>query len=91
MATPIPIFSVSGTGDLPDVEWGNDTDPFGSKSIFAKLSELDGVILYYGDTFHYNTIVHYAERVSGGPAYRYDKVFRRNRHRRRGQRQPGDL
>jgi aminoglycoside N3'-acetyltransferase len=51
------------------------TDPFGEDSIFAHLVRNDGVVLYYGDTFHYNTLVHYAERVAGGPAYRYDKVF----------------
>jgi aminoglycoside 3-N-acetyltransferase len=73
--TPIPIFSASGTGGAPEIKWGENTDPFGSESLFARLSELDGVILYYGDTFHYNTIVHYAERVTGGPPYRYDKFF----------------
>jgi aminoglycoside N3'-acetyltransferase len=73
--TEIPIFSASGTGEAPVIEWGEDTDPFGPDSLFANLVELDGVILYYGETFHYNTIVHYAERVAGGPTYRYDKIF----------------
>ncbi|MDP9176300.1 MAG: AAC(3) family N-acetyltransferase [Gemmatimonadota bacterium] len=72
--TAVPIFSVAGTGPEPLIAWGPDTDPFGGDSIFARLVAEDGVILYYGDTFHYNTIVHYAER-SFGPAYRYDKVF----------------
>ncbi len=73
--TPIPIFSVMGTASAPDIVWGDLTDPFGDASIFAWLVEHDAVILYYGDTFHYNTIVHHAERLAGGPAYRYDKVF----------------
>lgn len=73
--TPIPIFSVSGTGPAPLPSWGPDTDPFGADSMFAELVRADGVVLYYGDTFHYNTIVHYAERIAGGPLYRYDKVF----------------
>jgi aminoglycoside 3-N-acetyltransferase len=73
--TPVPIFSVTGTGPMPVVPWGQDTDAFGEESVFARLVESDGVILYYGDTFSYNTIVHYAERRSGGPAYRYDKLF----------------
>ena len=73
--TPIPIFSVTGTGRMPVVPWGQNTDAFGEESVFARLVENDGVILYYGDTFCYNTIVHYAERRSGGPAYRYDKMF----------------
>lgn len=73
--TAIPIFSITGTGPSPLPSWGPDTDPFGDDSIFAGLVRADGVVLYYGDTFRYNTIVHYAERVSGGPVYRYDKIF----------------
>lgn len=73
--TPIPIFSATGTGEALDLEWGEKTDPFGADSLFSRLADTDGVILYYGDTFHYNTIVHYAERVAGGPMYRYDKIF----------------
>jgi len=71
----IPIFSATGTGAPPSIEWGERADPFGPESLFARLIAADGVILYYGDTFHYTTLVHYAERVTGGPAYRYDKIF----------------
>jgi len=73
--TEIPIFSATGTGSAPVITWSWDTDPFGTGSLFAKLVESDGVILYYGNTFHYSTIVHFAEREVGGPVYRYDKVF----------------
>jgi aminoglycoside N3'-acetyltransferase len=73
--TPIPMFSAAGTGEPPSINWHDSTDPFGADSLFARLVQADGVILYYGDTFHYNTIVHHAERLSGGPAYRYDKIF----------------
>lgn len=73
--TPIPIFSVAGIGGQPRQSWGEFTDPFGDDSMFAELVAADGVVLYYGDTFHYNTLVHYAERVVGGPVYRYDKIF----------------
>jgi aminoglycoside 3-N-acetyltransferase len=73
--TPIPIFSISGIGQDPQPRWGFETDPFGDNSIFASLVRQDGVILYYGDTFHYNTLVHFSERASGGPVYRYDKLF----------------
>lgn len=73
--TPVPVFSVSGLGPAPAVAWGENTDPFGEDSVFARLVRSDGVILYYGDTFACNTIIHYAERAAGGPAYRYDKVF----------------
>ncbi|MGK2961689.1 MAG: AAC(3) family N-acetyltransferase [Gemmatimonadaceae bacterium] len=73
--TPVPIFPVSGIGLRPEQYWGPDTDPFGPDSMFAELIEMDGVVLYYGDTFHYNTLVHQSERSSGGPVYRYDKIF----------------
>jgi aminoglycoside 3-N-acetyltransferase len=73
--TEVPMFSASGTGEAPLITWSEDTDPFGGASLFARLVEADGVILYYGDTFHYSTVVHYAERLSGGPPYRYDKIF----------------
>ena len=73
--TPIPIFSIAGVGYDPQPRWGPGTDPFGHGSIFHELVSQDGVVLYYGDTFHYNTLVHYSERESGGPVYRYDKLF----------------
>ena len=73
--TPIPIFSIAGTGEAPHPRWDTGTDPFGDDSIFAELVRSDGVVLYYGETFHYNTLVHYSERASGGPVYRYDKIF----------------
>jgi aminoglycoside 3-N-acetyltransferase len=89
--TPIPIFSASGTGELLDLQWGDKTDPFGNDSLFSRLADSDGVILYYGDTFHYNTIVHYAERVAGGPMYRYDKIFPGTVTDNRGNRTAGSL
>jgi aminoglycoside 3-N-acetyltransferase len=73
--THIPMFSISGVGAPVTPQWGEKVDPFGEDSFFAKLVESDGVVLYYGDTFHYNTLVHYSERVAGGPLYRYDKLF----------------
>lgn len=73
--THIPMFAISGIGSPVTPQWGARTDPFGSDSFFAQLVESDGVIVYYGDTFHYNTLVHFSERVAGGPVYRYDKLF----------------
>ena len=73
--TPVPIFSAAGIGPDPQPRWGFGTDPFGPDSIFASLVNANGVVLYYGETFHYNTLVHYAERLAGGPVYRYDKLF----------------
>ena len=73
--TPVPVFSVSGTGHMPAVDSGPRIDPFGSDSIFARLDEQNGSILFYGAGIESCTFIHYAERVAGGPAYRYDKSF----------------
>ena len=89
--TPIPIFTVSGIGAEPRPKWGDETDPFGKDSIFAELIENDGVVLYYGDTFDSNTLVHQAERIHGGPVYRYDKLFRGAVVRENGTREEGSL
>jgi aminoglycoside 3-N-acetyltransferase len=89
--TAAPIFSVTGMGPMPAVAWGENTDAFGDDSVFARLVEGDGVILYYGETFCYNTIVHFAERKSGGAAYRYDKLFAGQVVMNDGSRVPGSL
>ena len=73
--TLVPMFSVCGTGDEPLTAWSRQTDPFDGGSIFDQLVQGDGVVLYYGDTFSSNTLVHYSESLSGGPLYRYDKEF----------------
>jgi len=36
---------------------------------------LDGHILLYGVGIESLTAIHYIERLSGGPVYRYDKIF----------------
>lgn len=89
--TPVPMFPVSGIGADPGIIWGEMTDPFGPDSIFAELERRDGVVIYYGETFHYNTIVHYAERKAGGPLYRYDKVFHGVVVKESGKEMPGSL
>ena len=73
--TPVPVFSVSDTGHMPAVNSGPRIDPFGPDSIFARLDEQNGSILFYGAGIESCTFVHHAERVAGGPVYRYDKSF----------------
>jgi aminoglycoside 3-N-acetyltransferase len=73
--TDVPMFSFAGMGAATMPDWGDLTDPFGAESMFAQLVNNDGVVLFYGETFHYSTLVHHAERVMGGPVYRYDKIF----------------
>lgn len=73
--TPIPIFSFSGTGLEPPEDPGPEIDPFGMHSIYQHLIEANGVYLAYGASFRAANPIHVAERLSGGPLYRYDKFF----------------
>jgi aminoglycoside N3'-acetyltransferase len=74
--TDDPVFSVAGTGSPPELAMANGRiDPFGARSIFAELDRRRATLLFYGAPFSSATILHYAERQSGGPLYRYDKVF----------------
>ena len=73
--TATPIFSFSGTGHPPPEDSSSEIDPFGVKSVYNHLIETDAVDLSYGASNSSSNIIHYAERQSGGPLYRYDKVF----------------
>jgi aminoglycoside 3-N-acetyltransferase len=71
-----PVFNVVGRGPLPDgVREDGEVDPFGGESVFAYLHRAGGDVLLYGTTLASLTAIHYVERLSGGPLYRYDKVF----------------
>lgn len=73
--TSTPIFSFSGTGQAPPEDSGSQIDPFGDKSVYKYLVETDAVDLSYGASNSSSNIIHYVERKSGGPLYRYDKMF----------------
>ena len=73
--TSTPIFSYSGTGQPPPGDPGPEIDPFGPNSAYQHLVEQDGVDLAYGTSLNSANVVHYVERMSGGPLYRYDKRF----------------
>lgn len=70
-----PVFSVCGNGEpfgcVPDER----QVAFGDRSVFAELYRRDATLLFYGASFSSATAIHYAEFLSGGPIYRYDKVF----------------
>lgn len=79
-----PIFNFTcravGTKDPFDVPCAGTVDPFGTDSVFGSVHRGGGRILMYGAPWHTLTAIHYVERLSGfgasgGPAYRYDKVF----------------
>lgn len=73
--TPVPVFSVSGTLQRPDIATRGTIDPFSDDSIFGLLCRLDGHIVLYGAALSSLTFIHHAERAAGGPLYRYDKTF----------------
>lgn len=74
--SPVPIFSFAGIGPAPLVASGPTIDPFGADSAFARLVDEDGFIVQYGAKFEdSSTFLHHVERWSGGPLYRYDKIF----------------
>lgn len=76
--TLVPVFSMSGSGPPPPLASTVPAlvDPFGEESMFARLVELDGVVVWYGAPWSSTTLIHHAERmVSDGPLYRYDKDF----------------
>lgn len=73
----VPVFNFAGTGTMfaggrPRAEL---VDPFGADSGFGALATSDGVVLWYGTPISSTTLIHYVERCSGGPLYRYDKLF----------------
>jgi aminoglycoside N3'-acetyltransferase len=78
--TPTPVFSITGQGEPPKRSSSllGLVDPFGSSSSFADLTVGQGIVVWYGAPITALTIMHYAERMSGGssgPLYRYDKLF----------------
>jgi len=71
-----PVFSVAGTGD----DWrfkdlAEEMTAFDSFSFLARLYERNALLLFYGADFTAATALHLAESMSGGPLYRYDKIF----------------
>lgn len=72
-----PVFNFAGTGTDPTmgVVDGATIDPFDDGSAFASLARLNGLVLWYGAPLSSSTIIHHVERRTGGPLYRYDKLF----------------
>lgn len=71
-----PVFNFCGkSGSPPAVCSSGEVDPFDEKSLFAVLHRSCGNVLMYGAPFSTFTAIHYVERLSGGPLYRYDKLF----------------
>lgn len=69
-----PIFSVAASGPRAEELTSVDMDSFGPQSVFAKLNEVNAVILFVGATFQRCTFLHYVEQSHKIP-YRFLKKF----------------
>ena len=69
-----PIFSVGIWGKHQQELLDIGPDSFDRDSIFGKLHDLHGKILFFGAPFHSCTYLHYIEQLHGVP-YRYMKTF----------------
>jgi aminoglycoside N3'-acetyltransferase len=76
--TLVPVFNFGGTGARPpgEIADGATVDPFDSSSPFAIVGSFEGTVAWYGAALSSTTLLHHAERMAGGPVYRYDKTFR---------------
>ncbi|MDA8746199.1 AAC(3) family N-acetyltransferase [Rubripirellula amarantea] len=70
-----PVFSICGDGRVIEDNTSSTIEAFGPLSGLAQLYSRGGAVLFYGAALSSATILHFAETLSGGPVYRYDKVF----------------
>lgn len=71
-----PVFNFSSNMPTdPSIPYAGEVDPFGPDTVFGLLHRTGGKVLMYGAPFSSFTFLHYIERLTGGPVYRYDKLF----------------
>ncbi|MBU0477136.1 AAC(3) family N-acetyltransferase [bacterium] len=70
-----PIFSVAIWGKYKSHLLDISKDSFDENSIFGKLHQMNGKIIFLGAPFQSCTYVHYVEQMHGVP-YRYIKTFK---------------
>ena len=76
--TEVPMYHFCGQGEELKLNHQDVINPFGEHSVFAELTQNDGVVLMYGASFSRSTIIHYIEQMFNkgqGPLYRFDKEF----------------
>jgi aminoglycoside 3-N-acetyltransferase len=74
--TDVPMYNFCGVGEELSLSHEDIINPFGEHSVFAEVTNNDGVVLMYGTSVARSTIIHYIEHmIDGGPLYRYDKEF----------------
>jgi aminoglycoside 3-N-acetyltransferase len=71
-----PVFNFSSNMPTePPIPCAGEVDPFCPDTVFGLLHRTGGKVLMYGAPFSSFTFLHYIERLTGGPVYRYDKLF----------------
>lgn len=76
--TDVPMYNFCGVGEELCLSHKDIINPFGEHSVFAEVTNNDGVVLMYGTSVARSTIIHYIEQMLNngeGPLYRYDKEF----------------
>ena len=69
-----PLFSVAAWGKHRDRFTSVGDDSFAANSVFGRLHDLRGKLVFFGVPFEVCTFVHYIEQAFGVP-YRYLKEF----------------
>lgn len=72
---PVFNFYTNTPALAADLPASGQVDPFGANTVFGLVHRAGGQVLMYGAPFASFTALHYIERLSGGPMYRYDKLF----------------
>ena len=70
-----PVFGISSTSCMDQPQRIKEIDPFDYCSDLGRLVQQQGVVVLYGTPISSLTLIHVAERLAGGPLYRYDKIF----------------
>jgi aminoglycoside N3'-acetyltransferase len=74
--TPIPFYSIAGTGAIPEYKFTENIHVFDENSIWGHLYKNNSAIMYYGAAFSSSTILHFVEKISNKLCYRYEKQFK---------------
>lgn len=75
--SPVPVFSIAGEGAEPNLDPARpEVRPFGTDSLFARLTQAHGSVVMVGCGISFATLIHHAEVADGlEPLYRYEKTF----------------
>lgn len=73
--TPIPFYSITGIGEMPEYDISDKINLFDETSIWNYLYQNNCAIVYYGASISATTLIHFVEKISNTLCYRYEKNF----------------